>query len=275
MMPSIMSGSLIRDTPPWARMSAGTRSSAMTATAPASSAIWACSAVTTSMITPPLSISAMPRLTRAVPVPWALLCSLMPHSVGRRGAANPVEQPRQDDRAGGSSSSKVDRLGQHRVAPEPEQPHRALGPHPAHLAGGVVVEPAGQLHPQPARGDPLEHVVDEVVVAAAQLGDDLAGEGGPQRLAEVALDLLAAAEVLALEQVVGDRVLGGALDRLGGGVGDDAGRWPGRAPRCWRARGRPRPGAPARRRGPTSRPRPCCAGGPGARRSRRGTRRPR
>ena len=49
-------------------MSAGTRSSAMTATAPASSAILACSAVTTSMMTPPLSISAMPRLTRAVPV---------------------------------------------------------------------------------------------------------------------------------------------------------------------------------------------------------------
>src|SRR5881227_3021661 len=68
MIPSIMSGSLIRETPPWARMSAGTRSSAITATAPASSAIFACSAVTTSMITPPLSISAMPRLTRAVPV---------------------------------------------------------------------------------------------------------------------------------------------------------------------------------------------------------------
>ena len=68
MMPSIMSGSLIRETPPWARMSAGTRSRAITATAPASSAIFACSAVTTSMITPPLSISAMPRLTREVPV---------------------------------------------------------------------------------------------------------------------------------------------------------------------------------------------------------------
>ena len=50
-------------------MSAGTRSSAITATAPASSAILAWSGVTTSMITPPLSISAMPRLTRAVPVP--------------------------------------------------------------------------------------------------------------------------------------------------------------------------------------------------------------
>src|SRR4051794_36539862 len=73
MMPSIMSGSLIRETPPWARMSAGTRSRAMTATAPASSAILACSAVTTSMMTPPLSISAMPRLTRAVPVTVAVL----------------------------------------------------------------------------------------------------------------------------------------------------------------------------------------------------------
>src|SRR4051812_8830537 len=68
MMPSIMSGSLMRETPPSALISAGTRSRAMTATAPASSAILACSAVTTSMITPPLSISAMPRLTLAVPV---------------------------------------------------------------------------------------------------------------------------------------------------------------------------------------------------------------
>jgi hypothetical protein len=47
-------------------MSAGTRSSAITAQAPASSAIFACSAVVTSMITPPLSISARPVLTRNV-----------------------------------------------------------------------------------------------------------------------------------------------------------------------------------------------------------------
>ena len=73
MIPSIMSGSDMRETPPWARMSAGTRSSAMTATAPASSAIRACSGVTTSMMTPPLSISARPRLTVPVPVAgvWA------------------------------------------------------------------------------------------------------------------------------------------------------------------------------------------------------------
>ena len=55
-MPLIMAGSLMRETPPAARMSAGMRSSAMTAHAPASSAICACSGVVTSMITPPLSI---------------------------------------------------------------------------------------------------------------------------------------------------------------------------------------------------------------------------
>ena len=58
-----MSGSDMRATPPCARMSAGTRSSAITAQAPAASAIRACSGVTTSMITPPFSISARPALT--------------------------------------------------------------------------------------------------------------------------------------------------------------------------------------------------------------------
>src|SRR5689334_12405404 len=93
MIPSIMSGSLIRATPPSARMSAGTRSSAITATAPASSAILAWSGVTTSMITPPLSISAMPRFTRAVPMAawsaltdtWHLTWSVVttyPHGMG-------------------------------------------------------------------------------------------------------------------------------------------------------------------------------------------------
>ena len=53
----------MRATPPSRRMSAGTRSSAITAHAPAASAIRACSGVTTSMITPPLSISARPALT--------------------------------------------------------------------------------------------------------------------------------------------------------------------------------------------------------------------
>ena len=60
----IIAGSDMRATPPSRRMSAGTRSSAITAAAPASSAIRACSGVTTSMITPPLSSSARPDLTR-------------------------------------------------------------------------------------------------------------------------------------------------------------------------------------------------------------------
>src|SRR3989338_11207986 len=51
-------GSLIRATPPWARISEGTRSNAITAQAPALSAILACLAVPTSMITPPLSMRA-------------------------------------------------------------------------------------------------------------------------------------------------------------------------------------------------------------------------
>src|SRR4051794_35313304 len=115
-MPSIMSGSLIRATPPCARMSAGTRSSAMTATAPASSASSACSGVTTSMITPPLSISASPRLTRNVPV------SLTGLNIRKRSGA-------------------------HELPVEPERDHvRRLGP-------GELVERGGIEHEQerPAR----------------------------------------------------------------------------------------------------------------------------
>src|SRR5437016_9415356 len=61
-------GSDIRETPPSLRMSAGTRSSAITAQAPASSATFACSGVTTSMMTPPFNISACPDLTLKVPL---------------------------------------------------------------------------------------------------------------------------------------------------------------------------------------------------------------
>src|SRR6187397_2979391 len=72
----IFAGSAIRATPPSLRMSAGTRSSAMTATAPASSAMRASSAVVTSMMTPPFSISARPLFTRMVAssdMGWILL----------------------------------------------------------------------------------------------------------------------------------------------------------------------------------------------------------
>src|SRR6266545_3909398 len=55
----------MRATPPSRRMSEGTRSSAITDVAPASSAILACSALVTSMMTPPLSISASPICLRS------------------------------------------------------------------------------------------------------------------------------------------------------------------------------------------------------------------
>ena len=54
----------MRDTPPSARIMAGTRSSAMTADAPAFSATSACSTLMTSMMTPPFSISARPVFKR-------------------------------------------------------------------------------------------------------------------------------------------------------------------------------------------------------------------
>jgi hypothetical protein len=57
-------GLAMRATPPWARIIAGTRSSAMTAVAPARSAMMACSVLITSMMTPPLSISAKPSFSR-------------------------------------------------------------------------------------------------------------------------------------------------------------------------------------------------------------------
>src|SRR5438105_11265430 len=84
----VLSGSAMRATPPSRRMSAGTRSSAITATAPASSAIRACSAVVTSMITPPLSISARPLLTRIVPISaiTTIVASRPTSSAARAGA---------------------------------------------------------------------------------------------------------------------------------------------------------------------------------------------
>src|SRR6266851_3295795 len=73
----------MRATPPSLRMSEGTRSSAITAHAPAFSAILACSAFVTSIITPPLSISAKPTFTRhsfepllPLPLPFTFFASM-------------------------------------------------------------------------------------------------------------------------------------------------------------------------------------------------------
>src|ERR1700683_1919284 len=64
MISRIFLGEAMRATPPSARICAGTRSSAITATAPAFSAMEACSALVTSIITPPFSISARPVFRR-------------------------------------------------------------------------------------------------------------------------------------------------------------------------------------------------------------------
>src|SRR3954452_17104234 len=93
---SILSGSAMRATPPSRRMSAGTRSSAMTAHAPASSAIRACSASVTSMITPPLSISARPPLTRMVPSS-AISSILALRGAAKNGLHRPQGNPRLDE----------------------------------------------------------------------------------------------------------------------------------------------------------------------------------
>src|SRR6266498_355036 len=64
MISRIFLGEAMRATPPSARICAGTRSRAITETAPDFSAMTACSAVVTSITTPPLSISARPVLRR-------------------------------------------------------------------------------------------------------------------------------------------------------------------------------------------------------------------
>src|SRR5216684_4060342 len=64
MISRIFFGEAMRATPPSERICAGTRSSAITATAPARSAISDWRASVTSMITPPFSISARPVLRR-------------------------------------------------------------------------------------------------------------------------------------------------------------------------------------------------------------------
>src|SRR4051794_20608822 len=131
LIPSIMSGSLIRETPPWARMSAGTRSSAMTATAPASSAMRACAGVTTSMITPPLSISAMPRLTRAPPTERSATCSerfasgwLVTRNLTGRTSREPHHGTAGYHPVSGTSAGQAARLGSGAVRLAPVNGHQ-------------------------------------------------------------------------------------------------------------------------------------------------------
>src|SRR5438270_9369202 len=76
MISRIFFGEAIRATPPSARICAGTRSSAITATAPAFSAMVACAASVTSIMTPPFSISANPVFRRRL-VRLPLFCDIV------------------------------------------------------------------------------------------------------------------------------------------------------------------------------------------------------
>src|SRR3954468_20795915 len=163
LMPSIMSGSLMRATPPCTRMSAGTRSRAMTADAPASSAILACSGVTTSMMTPPLSISASPRLTRKVPVArgalgvgWSamdlIVGRLFPRVTDGIGSPKRFRAPERTVFGADSCPEAIDRAKRDRgeASEELREGHAVGGG-----AGGDLRRPAGlgQLHPRPSRGE--------------------------------------------------------------------------------------------------------------------------
>src|SRR5207249_2579910 len=135
MISATFDGSAIRATPPSLRMSAGTRSRAMTAQAPASSAILAWSAVVTSMITPPFSISASPVFTRSVPVSSSIGT---PPEPGRRSAG---------------WSSVISRNHAHLLghpADRPQAPWQLPGRHPR-LRGGAGPRRRGVLHRRPAR----------------------------------------------------------------------------------------------------------------------------
>src|ERR1700686_1208238 len=79
MISRIFLGDAMRATPPSARICAGTRSRAITETAPAFSAITACSALVTSIMTPPLSISARPVFKRKL-VGLPLFCDMFSYS---------------------------------------------------------------------------------------------------------------------------------------------------------------------------------------------------
>src|SRR5665648_73075 len=193
MMPCTMSGSLIRDTPPWARMSAGTRSRAITATAPASSAILACSGVTTSMMTPPLSISAIPRLTRAVPVAGPLVvvsCTdkTVPLPGDSRGCWVPTHirssDPPHEHRQLVIDLERQWELG---MAGQPEQAHAWLPSDPADVGHDVIEEPAGQLYPLVGCGHAPEHRGADGFVLS-QVPHGLFAQRQLEGLGQVALD---------------------------------------------------------------------------------------
>src|SRR5579864_7227673 len=169
MIDLISSGSDMRATPPSLRMSAGTRSSAITAHAPASWAILACSGVTTSMMTPPFSIWARPALTLKDPLtdPFPLRRPLVSATIRiLRGDPGPSALPRlvaTNRRFAGAQAWIVATI-RHDVgsALEPLQDHRARGGVFVVGQQPVAVQPGQHVHL-------LEHVEERSHGAAGQV----------------------------------------------------------------------------------------------------------
>src|SRR6187551_2623036 len=141
-------------------MSAGTRSSAMTAQAPACSAIFACSGVTTSMITPPFNISARPVLT--LKVARSAIPIHISWTTSQAGSRHPRPAP---------PVQVVVRLGM-RAKLRPQRPLRARRPD--------AVEEAGVEGDEPGLLDSA--VLGGQAVDADRLpGDGLAAQNGAPR----------------------------------------------------------------------------------------------
>src|ERR1043166_836031 len=141
MIDLIRSGSDILATPPSLRMSAGTRSRAITAQAPASWAILACSGVTTSMITPPLSIWASPALTLKEPFTEPLPLELrVPLRWVTFGILRRPSGP------SGTFAGHLPRRGWGWAVLEPLQDHRPLGRVLVVGEQAVAVQPRQHVH---------------------------------------------------------------------------------------------------------------------------------
>src|SRR5437667_655281 len=213
----------MRATPPSRRMSAGTRSSAITAAAPAASAILACSAFVTSMITPPFSISASPMCLRSailsplVPVmPASLLSSVVGSPGGRapshdrHGRALALHPGRRAaaavaDRVRQPPDAFVDPGRRHRRKREPERPFAPLlheerrprreGHAPRHRAReqGGRVQPLGQREqqreasPRFRPADVPRHPARERLEQAPLAAPVLVGDPGQMPLEQPAL----------------------------------------------------------------------------------------
>src|SRR5665648_1276822 len=141
----------------------------------------------------PLTISAIPRLTREVPVAGTLVVvSCADKTVPLPGVSCGCWVPAH---VTGSRTSRehrqfvidLERLRELGMAGQPQQTHAWLPPHPAYVSHGVVEEPAGQFHPLVGCGHSLQHRSADGLVLS-QPAQRLFAEGQLEGLGQVALD---------------------------------------------------------------------------------------